>query len=249
MEKYSTNSTTKIARNTKNAMTIIFYNTQEKCLHICSEKEKMVKVSLSNENINDYIPNDDILYVENAHFINKKQFQSWLKGDFKLKDSDEIAQRFLGSLDDETNYSVKVTHKKHNDDNEDTYKVVSNKKYIHPANNGSVIISDITTDKYPDGLVFESKWDFKDIDSLGGEEELNKSNIYRHLIKNKKLEIVNEDYLLKNKHKISNYTSSKYSTVEKNLNKILVPPHLKAKSVAESADSVSHNAAIEFVVD
>lgn len=229
-------------------MTIIFYNTEENCLHICSDKEKMIKVNIKTENIQDFIPNDDILYVENAHYINKKQFCSWLKGDYELNSSDEIANRFLGSMDDSNNFTVRVQDKKHNQIS-DPEPQISNKKYIHPSMNGSVIISDISTDKYPNGVVFESKWDFKDVDEFGGEEELMKSNIYRHLIKNKKLEIVAQEYLVKNKNKIANNSASKNSIVEKNLNKILLAPHVKAKDAASGDHDYSQNSAIEFVID
>lgn len=59
-------------------MIIVFFDIKKKKLHICSENEKTRVIGIDEPDIIDYIPNDDILYVENAHFLTRQQFAQWI---------------------------------------------------------------------------------------------------------------------------------------------------------------------------
>jgi len=83
-------------------MIIIFYDANNEQVYICTEHEKMKIIHMEDPRLLDYIPNDDILYVEDAHFITKGQFTEWLQGDLELvRDIPENeVNRFTGLLED-----------------------------------------------------------------------------------------------------------------------------------------------------
>lgn len=70
--------------------------------------------------------------------------------------------------------------------------------YIHPVNDGTVLVTDIITKKYPHGLRLSGKDHFILIDEVG-KGVLNESPFYQILLKKGKLEVVDQAYV--NKHK------------------------------------------------
>jgi hypothetical protein len=103
------------------------------------------------------------------------------------------------------------------------------KQYLHPASNGIIVIDDINTVKYPRGVRMKGKYDFIPINEIG-EDVLTNSAIFRSLLKAKKIEIVDEEYVKKNLHK----TMRKISPADAALDKILVPSGVRAEAVAEN---------------
>ena len=58
-------------------MVIIFYDAEQDCLYVCSEREPMRKVNLEDDPMS-AVPNDDILYVQKGAYITKQQLGEWL---------------------------------------------------------------------------------------------------------------------------------------------------------------------------
>jgi len=80
-------------------------------------------------------------------------------------------------------------------------KQVKNKKlFVHPRGNGSIVLEDIKTEKYPNGLIMHGKYDFISVDDIGM-ETLNRSAHYRIATKNKRIELVDEAYVKANLQK------------------------------------------------
>ena len=77
-------------------------------------------------------------------------------------------------------------------------KSYNSKEYIHTKHDGTVLIGDIEINGSP--LKLEGKYNFIDISSIG-KEKLFASAHFRILLKKEKIEIVNDEYVQKNKHK------------------------------------------------
>lgn len=208
-------------------MVIIFYDAGEDKIYICTETDKTKVVSLNDPNIMDYIPNDDVLYVENAHFITKQQFGEWLSGDLEIgssSDNEEVS-RFQGFLDP----GPKLQKAPFTQPGQPNASVSAQKKFfIHPKHNGTIIIGDISTPKYPKGIVMNGKWHFISIDEIG-EDVLDESQNFKWAVAKGKIEVVDSEYVKQNMHKQKN----KVSPSEAALNAILVPANMKAEAAAE----------------
>lgn len=185
-------------------MIILFYEAVEKELYICTSHEPTKKVKLDDPGLMDYIPNEDILYVTNGHYITKSQFEEWLSGKFVMQDpQQESSDNFQGNLENK------------------------NKKYLHTTSNGTVLIEDIQTERFPEGIALHGKWDFVDVDEIG-ETNLQESAFFKILYKKKKVEIVDANYIRKHQHKIGDHRSP----TERALDRILVPVGRRAEDVA-----------------
>lgn len=213
-------------------MIIVFYDANSNKLHICSPTDKTRIISKNDPDLMSYIPNDDILYVTNGHYFTKQQFFNWLTGKMSIKSEpgDEIMSsgpsRHMGLLQDGHIHSGQKQS-----------QAPSNKKYLHCKNPGSVLIEDIQTDKFPEGCIaLHGKWQFIDVDTIGGIETLESSPFYRVLLKRGKIEIVDETYVQQHKHK----ANVKVSPSEQALNKILVPD-----GTPGTADKVAEAGGIE----
>ncbi len=210
-------------------MVIIFYDSEKEQVYICTEREKMKTISINDPDILTHVPNDDVLYVQNAHFITKKQFGEWLEGDDELL-SDE-PHRFTGFMEEPTSYepgssgyqSVPV-EKMH--ESASKYK---HSKFIHPVHNGAILISDVHTEKYPNGVELVGKFHFIPLEDIGGEDILEGSAIFRSLLAKGKIEVVGYDYVKKHYNK-----KKMVSAADAELEKILIKSstHGSAEAVA-----------------
>jgi len=211
-------------------MIIIFYDANKEQVYICTEHEKTKVVHIEDPHLLDYIPNDDILYVEDAHFITKEQFGKWLQGDLELvKDvPKKEVNKFTGLLKDKD-----CPWSPHNQIQDMSQEDVSAstpgtpKFYLHPTSNGTVLIEDIRTKQFPEGIRLNGKWHFVSIGVIG-EEVLTNSSNFQILLGKGKVEIVPESYVQANKHKQKN----KVSPAQAALDAILVPVGIKAEAAA-----------------
>jgi hypothetical protein len=169
-------------------MTIIFLNPHTHKLHICTETDPTRIVDPNDPEIMKYIPNDDILYVEDGHILRKEEFVSWLEGGVQESPRRALNQDF----DTGFRFGDPPASKGQQPD--------LNRHYIHPAHNGTIIIADIKTDKYPDGIELNGKYHFIPIDEIG-EELLQESNFFKYALAKGKIEIVNEKYVRANAYK------------------------------------------------
>lgn len=206
-------------------MVIIFYDANEEKYYICSESDKTKVVSANDPNLMDYVPNDDIFWVEDAHCITKKQFGDWMRGDLTFTDdNDTEVSKFKGFLDDGPGKKRSVPSFMKSDEPQ-----LTSKYYIHPVHNGTIMLQDIKTEKYPAGVQLNGKWHFVAIDDIG-EEVLEESMHFKTLLGKGKIEVVDADYVKKNIHK----QKQKTSPSEAALNAILVPADIKAHAAASS---------------
>lgn len=171
-------------------MVIIFYDADKEQICICTEREKMKKISISDPDILTHVPNDDILYVQNAHFITKKQFGEWLEGGGEDFNSAE-PHRFTGFMEESTPHTAALEKM------QEAASKYENSYFIHPAHNGAILIPDIKTSKYPGGVELVGKYDFALVDDLGGFDTLEESLHYKILLKQGKIEVVGYDYVKK----------------------------------------------------
>lgn len=218
-------------------MVIVFYDANAEKLYICTENEKTRIVEVDDPNIMDYIPNDDILYVQNAHFVTKSQFSDWLAGDmdFAEPDGEREVSRLTGLFDSEYRkgpYTQLDAAPK------------AGRLYIHPTANDSVRIEDIP--EFPEGIQLNGKYHFIPVDKIG-EDNLAASRHFQLLRAKGKLEIVDEVYVQANKHK----TARKMSPAQAALDSILVPADIKAEAAAGGAwhAKPSSDEPIEILVD
>ncbi len=210
-------------------MVIIFYDANARKIHICTEHDRTKVIDIDDPRIMDYIPNDDILWVQDAHFVTKQQFGSWLMGDNSfVEDDDHEVTRFTGFLSRCSDpSSMSQTKLRANDPPSST----SNKLYIHPTANGAIRIEDVHSGKFPDGIELVGKWDFLPIDDIS--EELEESYGFKVLLGKGKIEIVDERFYQANKHK----AKKKVSPAQMSLDSILVPADIKAATMSSSASS------------
>ena len=222
-------------------MTIVFYDSEKEQIYICTEREKMKNISINDPDILTHIPNDDILYVQDAHFITKKQFGEWLNGEGEAFDE---PHRFTGFMEESTQYSPAV---------EKMQEVASNYShsyFIHPTHNGAILIADLKTPKYPNGVELVGKYDFVPVEDVGGFDGLEESLHYKILLKQGKIEVVGYDYVKKNYGKKKMVSASDAA-----LDKILIKndAHGSAEAVAAAGgiggdNSISPNDPIEIFV-
>lgn len=201
-------------------MVIIFYDADKEQIYICTEREKMKSISISDPDLLTYIPNDDILYVQNAHFITKKQFGEWLDGEGETFDE---PHRFTGFLEESTPYSP-TAEKMH-----EAASKYEHSKFLHPAHHGAIFIPDIKTPKYPNGVELVGKYDFVAVEELGGFDNLEESLHFRTLLAKGKIEVVGYEYVKKHYGKKKMVSASDAA-----LDRILIKnsTHGSAESVA-----------------
>lgn len=215
-------------------MIIIFYDASQGKLHICSPQDKTKVVNLNDPDVMDYIPNDDILYVTNGHWLEKRQFADWLSGNMQLHDQPtQVArpeQQWTQQPPTPLQSPPPTQH--------------SRRYYIHPAHNGTVRIEDIKTIREPEGIELNGKWDFRAIDDIG-EDVLNESQFARILLAKGKIEVVDENYYQQHKHK---FKTTK-SPAEQQLDAILVPSGRRAADVAADGGMTGDNVAIPIYVN
>ena len=225
-------------------MVIIFYDTDKEQIYICTEREKMKSISINDPDILTHVPNDDILYVQNAHFITKKQFGEWLEGEGEGEAFDE-PHRFTGFMEEPTAYSPTVEKM------QEAATQYAGSYFIHPAHNGAILIADLKTPKYPNGVELVGKYDFLPVDDVGGFDGLEESLHYKILLKQGKIEVVGYDYVKKHYGKKKMVSASDAA-----LDKILIKndTHGSAEAVAAAGgiggdSNVSPNDPIEIFVE
>jgi hypothetical protein len=199
-------------------MVIIFYDAEKDQLYICAEHKKMEIISVHTDDLMSYIPNDDILYVENGRFITKLQFEQWLKGEANFADEHEPNQpnQPIGQSQDSIPY---------------TSSQYAQSQFIHPMHHGAISIADITTPEYPDGVELIGKYDFVSIDELGGPDALEESTHYKTLLAKGKIEVVDYDYMKKH------YGKKKYvSAADAELDRITIKSDKRGSAEAVAAD-------------
>lgn len=219
-------------------MTIIFLNPSNKKLYVCTESEPMKVIDPNNPDILKLIPNDDILYVENGHIIQKEQFAEW------LKDGIDETPRAVYRQDFDPGFRFNVQPGQpvpSQPQLSPTQHPNSNRLYIHPVHNGTVLIEDISSSKFPEGIELNGKYHFIAIDEIG-EENLNESRHFQLLLAKNKIEIVNENYVMKNQHK-----HKRQSAADAALDAILVKDsrrgaaHAVARSGLMSSDNEGYD--------
>ncbi len=229
-------------------MTIVFYDANKEQLYICTEFDKTRIISIDDPNLMSYIPNDDILYVENAHFITKEQLYEWLQGNFELgpdPNVDNEVSRFTGLLG--PRHQPGDTHHQMQNMSQQQAPATPGvqKFYLHPTANGTVRIEDIQSSKWPDGIQLNGKWHFINVEDIG-EEELLDSTHFQILLGKGKVEIVPESYVQANKHK----QKKKVSPAQAALDAILVPTDIKAASAASGGwDGPGDDIAPEIMIE
>lgn len=209
-------------------MVIIFYDASTEEVYVCSSRHGMKKFTLDDTDLLSNVPNDDILYVSNGHLITKQQFGDWLSGDLSLEDSVQIQEKS----------EVETNDKYHG------------KKFLHPVRNGAILIPDIKTDKYPEGVEMIGKYSFVCLDDLGGTDVLEESIHCRLLLSKGKIEVVDWNYVKQHQNK-----ASKASQRDAYLDSILIKNDTKgsAEAVAsagglQDANPISGADAVEIFV-
>lgn len=200
-------------------MVIIFYDAQKELIYLCTEKEEMQIISVNDPNLLSQVPNDDILYVQNANFITKNQFASWLDGT---------------PLQEHKNHDLPDNLQPRTD------------KWLHPAHHGAIHIADIKTEKFPNGVELVGKYDFVSVDSLGGFSALEKSRFYKSLLEKGKIEVVDSDYVKMN-HGKKRQKSSADIALERITIKNYHPG--SAESVASSGGITAHESEADADAD
>ena len=222
-------------------MIIVFYESEKNVIHLCT-KTGIKILSVQDFRFLSQIPNDeDILYVQDACFVDKKQLQQLFK--ITENHSSEI-NRFTGlseTLDDDNSIPTSL-HNIVSSHNSSVYG-----KWLHPTSNGHISLADIKTPKYPNGLGMTGKYDFISVEELGGEAVLEESQFYKIALKKRKIELVDYDYVQKYSGK-----KKQSSFADKALDAIIIKnsAHGTAEKVAaEGGISVDANGAVEFFVD
>ncbi len=219
-------------------MVIIFYDATDDKVYICSEIDKTKVLNINDPNLLDYVPNDDILYVQSGHYITKKQFGDWLTGQMDLG----------GDLVYDYPSTSRFSPERVGENRQAASPVPMNRGperfYIHPTANGTILVEDIRTNKYPHGLRLDGKYHFIPIDDVG-EDILDESPFFRTLLAKGKLEVVGQAYVNQHKHK----AHRRVSPTEAALDRILVPADMRAEVAAEMGGVNDHNVAIPIYID
>lgn len=167
-------------------MTIVYYDYTNSCIYVCNDKFPLKKMPLQSNLLQLIDEKDTILYVQNGSLISKSTLSDWLSGK-----------------------SVPPTST-HSNPESNTQKTNT---YIHPAHNGVVIIEDISTNKYPNGVRMSHKWDFISVDEIG-QDVLNNSAQFRGHLSKGKIKIVPYSYAKQHMHKKKRYKSPAEMAVE-----------------------------------
>jgi hypothetical protein len=190
-------------------MVLIFYDAEEEVIRICTDNQKMKTIRVDDPELLSYIPNEDILYVSKAQYITKTQLEDWLNGT-AMPEVNEPIRQGNSYIEPDVDYS--------------------NSQWIHPAHNGYICIEDIKTSRFPNGLEMDGKYDFINVEILGGLGVLNKSAQFRGFLNQGKIKVADYEYVKKHQSKNTKFLSGK----DRNLDRILVPANRSAVSVAEN---------------
>lgn len=183
---------------------VIVFLSEKNQIYICPENGTTKTFSLNDPNMLNYLPDDDILYVQSGKYITKQQFADWL------------------------NHNEPTTG-------------FSNRKYIHATKNGVIVMDDIKTQRFPEGLHLQGKYHFIPVDEIG-QDNLDESTVFRVCFAQGKVEYVDENYVQQNKHK-----GKKISPSDMAIQSILVPSDMKAASfVSGGGGETDHT---QFIVE
>jgi len=160
-------------------MPLLLYDDNSNTFYICSIDNGIWSFNYNKKNTTK-LPKQ-MGYIEEAHLMNKQQFITWLNEQWQTKENisnSEIyslpKQEFIPSQEKE-------------------------EEYLHACYDGTVLIEDIR-DKDNNLLQLQGKYHFVPVSSIG-KDRLSASIHYQILRKKGKVEIVNEEYVQKNKHK------------------------------------------------
>lgn len=222
-------------------MIIIFYDANEEKLHICSPNDRPKVVSIHDPNVMDYVANDDILYVTDGHWFEKRQFSEYLQGNMQIhEETPEVdivgnQGRWTGFLRENPPRGQEIVK---------DAGPKPQRWYIHATGPGVVRIEDITTPNYPEGLELHGQYDFIPIDTIG-QDVFDESPFARVLLAKKRIDVVGQDYVDTHKHK----KKSKVSPAERALQEILVPIGMKAEDVAANGGLGGDDVVIPIMVE
>lgn len=198
-------------------MNIVFLDKKNKCAHIAYKSKNIKTVPLTD--ISSFLPqnDDDIFYVKSGYLVTKEQ----------------LSQIFNGQLD--LDAIVPKTTKK-TETKQPQPSNFAKKKYIHPKHNGTITIPDIdfSSPRFPNGLIeLSGKWDFFDVDEVGGMSVMEESRHFQILLKNNKIVVADYDFYIKNKDK---HGKIKKSVADQRVEADLLPSNVKARDRAMGID-------------
>lgn len=207
-------------------MTIIFLSPFNNKIYVCPEGQTVKTFDRDDPALLDYVPNDSILYVKDGGVLNKAQFSDYLDGSFQIPN--ETPRQATDEFDSGFRFSPKSSQQLRMSPNEQFAN--AHRNYIHPKHNGTILITDISTKRFPDGVELNGKYDFLPIDEIG-EAVLEESYQYKGLLAKGKIEIVNHEFYMRNRHK-----NKKKSPTDMALDAILVKDQRRgaARAVANS---------------
>lgn len=198
-------------------MVIIFYDCANKTILIATEQHPIKAYPLDTPNISQFIPNDDILYVETGSFYTKNQFVSVIYDKVSLADNSQFPQHVesTASYHDQPRSNEPLRY------------------FVHTTGMGTVVINDIKVsnsgDSRFDALKLEGKWKFFPMDKIS-KEQLENSHEFRTLERMGKIEVVDTNYINAHREEISRYQAQ--TAAERELSSVLVPPDIKAEAAA-----------------
>ena len=187
-------------------MVIIFFDSTDDSFLVATDKEPLRKYF--RDAIQEVIPEDDILYVANAHIMTRQQFIGFLDGSYDISLGHDPAPA-------QAHQVAPAARPK------------SNRRYLHTTANAPTILGDIRTDRFPEGVVLQNKYQFIPLDMIG-QDALDQSAQLKIAIQKKRIEIVDDEFVQKNMHKARMQGSFRDSE----LNRILVPAGSSAEMVA-----------------
>lgn len=187
-------------------MVIVFYDSQAELLYVATSTEPIQSIRIDDVEALEEIPDDDVIYVQNAHILNKQQLIAWTKGEYQIHTPVPAPSA----------HAVTPAHAV-GDQGHPAYPGYpqqdpagmpgqpqpipgGNQEYIHTVADVPLVLGDIRTAEFPNGLVIQGKYDYIPINRIG-KDVLEQSAHFRLAMKNKRIEIVNDDYVQKNAHK------------------------------------------------
>lgn len=205
-------------------MVIVFYDCANKSILIASEQYPLKSYPVDTPNIAQHIPNDDILYIQSGAYYTKQQFINVLYDKVDEADREHEAmqprryqQQYPQQPNPQERYAVSDEPIRH---------------YVHATKHGTVVINDIMqrsgADRALGGLRLEGRWHFVPLDSID-QEEIKKSHEFQSLLKMKRIEIVDSNYIREHQGEISQFNAQ--TAAERALDSILVPADIKADDV------------------
>lgn len=195
-------------------MTIVFFDMDKLQIHLCTESEPLQTFDITDTSVLNFIDDTEskILYVKSGFYITREQLENIVTGKLDL-----------------TKTNVPKQVKKSQD--------LTNKQYLHPKFPGSIIIDDIPfkSARFPDGVIeLNGKWDFLDIDDIGGMDAVYESRKTSTMLEKGHLEIVDNKYYQANRNKKKSLNSREQDSV-------LLPASVKAKNRAYGIEDDDEN--------